>query len=516
MGFLSRWAEKRENKNRRADLRLQREGYVLDLYERENKLMERLQSDTRGLGASLRFGLSLSGAQDDPDTEKELTDANVLIERILDSRVLCRDNPFARSAITNMQHYVVGPDGMRFHLNDPSKKSAAIKVAEVWKRWVETTGFVDHQHECVRRVMRDGVVYRRWFDNAEFRMIEPTSIKGPPGAEQDSERKWGIKTAPDDVQTREAYHIDEGQGTFSSVPAAEVDYLNWKDADANVLRPSPLLFDFLEYLEGAASVLRNMRELVRVQTAIAIIREHPEGRAGHQINAWADSLADKDQTDTDADRDVRQAKWHPGTMLDVQHGGKIHFPAAQMAVDKMTGALQADLRAVAAALGLPEFIFTADAGRNNYASLMAAEGPAVKTFTTFQGWLGRFQLLAFRRVMVQAATGGIIITDPVTGEQERLTVPRKVLRALVTVNGPSVKTRDQFSEARTNAIHAGLGVISPQRITQQNGDDYGEQMRLIEEHNANFGDVIPWPPKKEAAEEEQTGSETRNAGGAEQ
>ena len=142
---------------------------------------------------------------------------------------------------------------------------------------------------------------------------------------------------------------------------------------------------------------------------------------------------------------------------------------------------------------------------------MAAEGPAVKTFTSFQGWVGRFFLKAFRRVMWQAANGGIVIRDPLTGKEERLRVPAKVTSMLVTVNGASVKTRDQFSEARTNAIYAGIGVISPQRIAQVNGDDYGEQMRLIEEHNVNFPN-IPWPPNQTDTEE--TGSETRNARGA--
>lgn len=515
MNFIDRWVQRRENRNRQADLDLRRETALLNLYERENVLLERIQSDVRGLGSSLRFNLSLTGTSYDQDTEKDLTDANVLEERILDSRVLFRENPFARSAVTNMQNYVVGTHGMRFHINDPSKKSAAKKVAEVWQRWSEANNFVAAQHEVVRRWMRDGAVYLRWFDNAAFRFLEPTQIVPPSGAQTQNEQDWGIRTKQGDVMVREVYHLDIGDGQTQPLQATAVDYLNWKDADQNVLRPSPMLYDFIEFLEGAASVLRNMRELVRVQTAIAVIREHPEGRAGHQIAAWAEGLADKTPTDTDTESTRRQVKWSPGTVIDMQHGGKIHFPAASMNVEKMNAALAADLRAVAAALGLPEFIFTADAGRSNYASLMAAEGPAVKTFTTIQGILGRFFLKTFRRVMWQAANGGIQITDPNTGEVEVLRVPAKVSKMLVTVNGPSVKTRDQFSEARTNAINAGLGVISPQTIAQMNGQDYGEQMRLIEEHNAQHGDIIPWPPTKESAEKEETGSERRNAGGTE-
>ena len=46
--------------------------------------------------------------------------------------------------------------------------------------------------------------------------------------------------------------------------------------------------------------------------------------------------------------------------------------------------LQAELRAIAARLVMPEFMFTSDASNANYASTMVAEGPAVRMFERLQ------------------------------------------------------------------------------------------------------------------------------------
>ncbi len=60
--------------------------------------------------------------------------------------------------------------------------------------------------------------------------------------------------------------------------------------------------------------------------------------------------------------------------------------------------LQAELRAIAARLVMPEFMLTSDASNASYASTMVAEGPAVRMFqadcstswwtTTFKSWSG--------------------------------------------------------------------------------------------------------------------------------
>lgn len=513
MGLFSEWRERREIERKTRAVNLQRQHVLLDLFQQEAKMMETISSSYRGITSRSIFGGENTGSDWETDYERQLTGFAALESRIKSARVLVRSNPFARSAITNMIHYVIGEDGLQFHLNDPSKKSAADKVSEGWHRWSLQNNFLEAQAEILRRVMRDGAVYVRWFDNATFRFVEPIDIEPPSNATSESARDWGIEVDENDALTRKTYYVKVSDTDVEAVPAEQIDYLNWKDADSNVLRPSPIFYDFIEFLEGAAGIIRNMRSLIRVQSAIAIIREHPEGLSGSAIAAWATARADTTITDSDTENSVRQEKWRPGTVMDVKNGAKVHFPAAQMATDKMVAGLQAELRAVAAALGLPEFIFTADAASSNYASLMAAEGPAVKTFEAFQGWIGRFLLKMHQRVMLAGATKGIAYTTP-DGKQEQIKFPSKVLKMSVSVQGPSVKSRDQFSEARTNAIYAGLGVLSPQQVAGSLGLDYNEMQRQIDEHNSNWGERS-WPPMKGNDTDQKTGSEKRDAGGAE-
>ena len=51
------------------------------------------------------------------------------------------------------------------------------------------------------------------------------------------------------------------------------------------------------------------------------------------------------------------------------------FPARGLDASSFVAVLQAELRAIAARLVMPEFMFTSDASNANYASTMVAEGP---------------------------------------------------------------------------------------------------------------------------------------------
>lgn len=499
---------------------------LLGLERKRAVLMK--EHNQRCIDYEMRFNRAYNaGLELDEKRRKGPSNLAVLLEQVKTSRTLVDRNPFAKSALTNISNYVLGRHGMRFRVLDGSKRSISERVSRLWDLWVATAGYVDAQEESLRRAVRDGAVLKRWFYDRktgalEFRFIEPEQIKSMGYGDQSNPgNRWGLDVDPDDPVTRLAYWVNydlndqEPNVKPERVPAEECDWLSWKGTDRNVMRPSPLFFAVVDYLEGAAGVIRNMRELVRVQTAIAIIREHPEGMGGSEIASWQAARAAARPEDPDQNyKKINQEKWTPGTVLDVQNGEKVHFPAAQMQVDRMIAAVQADLRAVAASLGLPEFIFTADASSSNYASLMAAEGPAVKTFEAYQGWLGRYYIKGFTRFLQAAVNGGVRVWD---GEKfVRESLPKKVLKMPISVSGPSVRTRDQFTEARTNSIEAKAGVLSPQQWSEQRNRDYEETMRQIEEHNARYPEM-QWPPKDPGVEkdEDKTGSERRNAGDAE-
>lgn len=529
--FRDRLNERRRNRTtkrvdpiaeRRQDLALRREKILLDLQERQVELIE--EQGRRCMDYEMKFNRA-HGSELDLERAKGPRNLQTLLRQIKVSRSLIETNPFAKSAVSNLINYTLGQHGMRFRVLDSGKVSVSERVSLLWDRWVSQVGFIADQSEIVRRGLRDGSNVIRWFASDDgsltYRFIEPEQIQSKgegdpvnPGAE------WGLDVDPKDPVERRGYWVDydlnkhDRQAKPVYVPVDEIDYLPWYDADKNTMRPTPLLYTVQAYLEGAAGVIKNMRELVRVQTAIAIIREHPEGIGGSELASWARTRAHKRPLDPDTDTYINQEKMQSGTIVDVQNGEKIHFPAAQMQVDRMVSAVQADLRAVAAALGLPEFIFSADASSSNYASLLAAEGPAVKTFEYQQGCLSRFLEKAFRRFLKQAVTNGIRVFDGQEWVREKL--PKKVLRMPISVTGPSVRTNKQFETARVNSIEAKAGVVSPQQWCEGRNRDYHETMAQIEAHNKQYPD-LQWPPKDPGVDqnEDQTGSENRNAGGAE-
>lgn len=438
--------------------------------------------------------------------EKTAISLSMIVDKMIpESRRLYMHNPFAKSAVANLQNYCVGGDGFQYRKSGAKKSEA---VSEYWTEWMKRVGWRDIESEVTKRLIRDGIVMIRWFDDIP-RFIEPKQLV------PDSDNPWGIVTDPRDQVIVKQYLIayanaNTGQidtTKVEKVPAEQMMVLKYPLVDLNCLMPMPPLYFVAAHLDGAARCLKNMRELVAVQTAIAIVREHIEGVTGSDITTWVGQGADKSVTDGDTNNTVFQKKWASGLVVEVPHGEKLHFPAATMRADSYIEVVQADLRAVAASLGLPEFIFTAMAD-GTYAGLMAAEGPAVKAFETFQGFLGRYFEKAFDRVMLVAVRGGTRVM--VAGADAKLqpAFPKLGVRVLTlpnNINPPTVRTKDFFAEARTRHIEAMDGVLSPQEWCASQGRDYEEIMAAIEEHKTKHAD-IPWPPTL-AAQQGQAGEE---------
>ncbi len=84
------------------------------------------------------------------------------------------------------------------------------------------------------------------------------------------------------------------------------------------------------------------------------------------------------------------------------------FPSETAPVDKNVAAIQAELRACAAALAMPEYMLSGDASNANFSSTMVAEGPAVKTFEEMQADLIEADVEIMERQLQIAARAGLI------------------------------------------------------------------------------------------------------------
>lgn len=486
MNFYTRWQTKREIEGNRLQMEATRVRTLRTLFEKKAKFVESWGS--KDTDYELGWNNAIRSQMQATDNKTPLSLQVVVGQMIGTARDLYIKNPFAQSAVFNLQHYVVGKGFNYRKTGGTPEQSAAI--AAYWQAWYSEENWYAVENEIVKRLVRDGEVLIQWFDDIP-RFVEPNQLV------QNTEAPWGIYFDPKDQATILAYNVaplDQFGGAKTQdakkVPADQIDYLRWPLVDLNAPRGMPPFYFYADHLNGAVRVLKNMRELTAIQTAIAVILKHPEGTTGTNIEQWAQQRADKTAVDPDSGKNVFQKKLNAGTMLETKPGQEIEFPAAGMNPANFIEVVAADLRAVAAGMALPEFIFSADAGRSNYASLMAAEGPAVKTFEALQEMIGQFLAKAFDRVMTKATSGGNADLKKKYAVQP---LDKALLLLVTAVDGPSVRTRDFFTEARTFAIEAEAGVLSPQGWCAARNRDYQTVMTEIVDHLANYPGM-PWPP----------------------
>ena len=156
-------------------------------------------------------------------------------------------------------------------------------------------------------------------------------------------------------------------------------------------------------------------------------------------------------------------RYAPGTILDAMAGTDYEFPAAALDAARYVVVLQAELRAIAARLVMPEFMLTSDASNANYASTMVAEGPAVKFFDRLQQdtieddlelmcawWATRW-----RRAGCRPMPAGVDI------------------RAIA----PTLAVRDRLRDAQADQILVRNGAMSPATMAMRHGLDPARRSR---------------------------------------
>src|SRR4029077_20761862 len=114
-----------------------------------------------------------------------------------------------------------------------------------------------------------------------------------------------------------------------------------------------------------------------------LIRKHRQGTASG-VQQFVANQADAMLNSPTRNRANTFRRYGPGTILDANAGIEYDFPAAGIDAANFVTVLQAELRAVASRLVMPEFMLTSDASNANYSSTMVAEGPALRMFARLQ------------------------------------------------------------------------------------------------------------------------------------
>jgi len=128
--------------------------------------------------------------------------------------------------------------------------------------------------------------------------------------------------------------------------------------------------------------------------------------------------------------------------------------------------LQAELRAIAARLVMPEFMLSSDASNANYASTMVAEGPAVRMFQRLQQEMIEDDVAVMRRVVRAAVESGRLPGEALTS---------------VSIHGipPTLAVRDRLREAQADQILVRNKAMSVQTMAIRHGLEGEKEQELI-------------------------------------
>ncbi|MEX2118891.1 MAG: phage portal protein [Pirellulales bacterium] len=384
-------------------------------------------------------------------------------------RWLALTNEFAINGHENRVSYIVGAGHTYRAVGCKGREAPGAllaRVQEVVDGFVRDNQWHRRQQEIVLRRDRDGEVFLRLFVGVggatRVRFVEPAQVSTPQALAHDPAARFGIQTEPDDVETVLAYYVDG-----EPIEPAEVQHRK-ANVDANQKRGLPLFYPVRKNLRRAEKLLRNMSVVSEIQSAIAIIRKH-HSSSRTAVQQLAAGQADVSVTRAGTGKTTHFRRYAPGTILDSSGGIEYDFPAAGLNAGSYVTVLQAELRAIASRLVMPEFMLTSDASNAAYASTMVAEGPAVKMFERLQAQQVADDLELMWRV-VQAAIGAGRLPAEV----------RQIVQ--IQAAGPSLAVRDVLKEAHVAKIEFSAGVLSPQTWSLRRGLDYDQEQANLAEH----------------------------------
>ena len=410
---------------------------------------------------SASAGGSTSGQAGLPGSEREL-------DEIRDQcRALSVHNEFAINGHENRINYIVGTGHSyrvvpkRRHLRrdradgeeNTVDESLIAAAQDVIGEFLEINRWHKRQQELVRRRDRDGEAFLRFFfapdGTTRIRFVEPTQISTPTDRATDPAAGFGILTDPADVETVLGYYVD---GRL--VEASEIQHRK-ANVDANVKRGLPLYYPVRKNLRRAEKLLRNMSVVAEIQSAIALIRKHNAGTR-ESVEQYVQDGADLNVQNRATGATSHFRRYAPGTILDAFGGTDYEFPAAGLDAGQFISVLQAELRAIAARLVMPEFMLTSDASNANYASTMIAEGPAVRMFQRLQHDMLEDDREVLRRVIEHAVHAGRLAEETLASIE-------------IQATPPTLAVRDRLRETQADQILVRNGAMSVATMSARNG-----------------------------------------------
>lgn len=402
-----------------------------------------------------------------------------------DGRRLALGNKFAIGAHNTRKNYIVGyglmwtavPRDMKSESEDLTRK-----MADAITRIREQENWSQIEREFVLRSDRDGEAFLRLYPQADraprFRFVEPELVIPPPNYDRSP---FGVEYESGEVR---GYWIDETAGGhpslvsrvhlgldvregFSGIPAVIHHKAN---VDANAHRGWPTLYAMRGSLMRAEKLLQNMSWVAALQAAIAMIKKY-ENASQDQVLAALATQTDLTVANTTTGKTTQHVEMKPGTIVHGPKGVTYEAPVSSVNAANNVEVLQAELRAAAASVNQPEYLFSGDSSGAAYSSQLVAESPFVKQVEADQ-W-------AFH-VPLYAAMHAALIHEEFMGRLPKGGVEAYELQC----EFPNPVVRDVLQDRQGKQIMVAAGVLSRKTWRATEGLDDTTEERNIDAENA--------------------------------
>lgn len=393
------------------------------------------------------------------------------------SRWYASNHPFAAAALEVRANYVIGTGHTYRIVPRPDVIVDEAEIARAYDyllRWMDRDRWAERQWETQYRLDRDGEVFLRFFDAGDtlyIRFVDPELIRPP--VSNSAQDAYGIRVSANDSETVEGYWLAPSLESLDRdlIPASEIQHRKCQP-DRALPRGIPVLWPCRESLRRVWKIARAQATVAAIQASVAAVISAPAGTPGVQ------RISLEQQDVIQSQKSYLELK--PGAIIALPQGMTWEAPTNRIDVANFTAAIQAELRAIAARLAIPEYMLSGDASNANYSSTLVAEGPAVKAFERLQALTIWYDREIFRRVLRIAERTGKIprgLTDVIEIEAE----------------APLVQSRNRLMEAQADQILLSMGVVSRETVAARHGYDWKLEKDRIEAEGGLPAAAAPQP-----------------------
>jgi len=266
------------------------------------------------------------------------------------------------------------------------------------------------EKEMVMRCFRDGEIFLRFFEDTatgqiKIRFLRANMIRNP---KDDRDKlksenvELGIGTKKDDIEeVKHYYYCDTDGNLIEKIKAREIMHIKML-ADSDMLRGVSFILTALPMIKKYESWLDDRVLLNRVRSAIALIKKVPG------TSTTVQSIRDQNVTSMSSQDQKRQRAMHGGTVLTASKGIEYEMLSPNINAQDVKDDGRSMLLSVAAGMGMPEMILTADYSNANYSSTFVAQNPFVREIEDWQDFFETFYKIVFARVIEAAISVNIL------------------------------------------------------------------------------------------------------------